>query len=143
MPKIKKNNNRYSKNRRLYRKMRQESWRISQVNNSSSQTEQPPPSNPLPLTDQPPPSNPLPLTDQPPSNPTLTDQPPLPRSIQPPTYEVATAGKHYCRRKHLHDNMSSAIDCNTYIYSKYRKNQITWEELNSAWYGNMSGVNRR
>ncbi|EXX64536.1 hypothetical protein GLOIN_2v1483079 [Rhizophagus irregularis DAOM 181602=DAOM 197198] len=29
MPKIKKNNNRYSKNRRLYRKMRQEAWRIS------------------------------------------------------------------------------------------------------------------
>ncbi|PKY53559.1 hypothetical protein RhiirA4_447655 [Rhizophagus irregularis] len=78
-----------------------------------------------PLTDQPPPSNPE-------QSSTLTDQPPLSRSIQPPTYEEATSGKSYCRRKHLHDNVSSAIAFNTKIYSKYRNNQIYWEELNRA-----------
>ncbi|CAG8604068.1 uncharacterized protein OCT59_015574 [Rhizophagus irregularis] len=78
-----------------------------------------------PLTNQPPPSNPE-------QSSTLTDQPPLSRSIQPPTYEEATSGKSYCRRKHLHDNVSSAIAFNTKIYSKYRNNQIYWEELNRA-----------
>ncbi|PKY22734.1 hypothetical protein RhiirB3_526000 [Rhizophagus irregularis] len=56
----------------------------------------------------------------------------LKESIQPPTYEEATSGKSYCRRKHLHDNVSSAIAFNTKMYSKYRNNQIYWEKLNRA-----------